>query len=138
MSAVNNNPLPFPYKRTFDSTPYLFDCQDLLLDPAELILSSPAIVVLSDEAAGVTFGTPTVLASDYQPPGYNRVIPAGKGIQVQVSGGTIPATQDDMNYGVPNYLLTLRAKFATNINPNQDDATSQLLLIDKFPRPPWR
>lgn len=104
-------------KRTADSRLFDIDCSKLLA-AGETITS---ITSVASAQGGLTFGAGAINGSPitYED-GY--VAPAGKVVQVQISGGTIPA-------GYPSVQCVVRALFATTTSPAVE-ATVMLRLID--------
>ncbi|MES2048871.1 MAG: hypothetical protein V4447_10750 [Pseudomonadota bacterium] len=107
-------------KRTYDSRLYDIACGNLLL-PTEVITQ---VVSVLDDQNTLTFGTAAVNTQPVVYPGYTA--PIGTVIQVQISGGVIPAV-------LPQLPCTIRAKFKTNISPDQLEATMLLVLRDTIP-----
>jgi hypothetical protein len=104
-------------KRTRDVRIYDIDCTDLLA-LAETITSVTSVA--ADQGA-LTFGTPTINAAQISYAD-GRTAAIGKVIQVQISAGTIPTGQS-------NLQCTVRALFATNVS-SAVEATVVLRLID--------
>ncbi|MDN8617858.1 hypothetical protein [Variovorax ginsengisoli] len=104
-------------KRTADSRVYDIDCTDLLATGETI---SSVTSVTADQGT-LTFGSPSINAA---PIAYadGRTAAIGKVIQVQISAGTIPTGQS-------NLQCTVRALFATNVSPAVE-ATVVLRLID--------
>ena len=105
-------------KRPYDARLYDIDCSDLLAD-SETITGTP---VMSSDAAGFSFGAPSINTETVT---YDkgRTAPAGKVIQVEISGGTLPTGRTEL------YCL-MRAQFETNLSP-QLEATFFILLTDR-------
>jgi len=112
-------------KRTYDARLYDVICTGLLA-PTETIT---AIVSASADQGGLVFGTGII---NSQPITYydGTVVPVGKVIQIEISGGTIGAN-DSLAAGVPNLMCTVRIRFTTSLSPNQIEATVLLLLRDQ-------
>lgn len=119
------------WKRTYDSTPFDFPCQNLLTINETLA----GVITLSCDQqalmpnAPLLFGTPVIGNFENT---YNdgSSSPPNQWFRVQISGGEIPATFDDLDLGVPNILLTLRANFTVSPSPTQLQAVVQFVLID--------
>jgi hypothetical protein len=92
-------------KRTADNRGYDIDCS-LLLNPTETITSVTSITA---DQGTLTFGTPLVNAA---PVTYSNgtIAAIGKVVQVEISGGTIPAYSHEV-------MCTIRALVVTNQNP---------------------
>jgi len=106
-------------KRTFDRRVFDIDCSELL-DTAETISSVTAITA---DQGGFTFGTPAVNAAAVEYPDENRTVAIGKVIQVRIEDGAVPAGKNEL-------LCTIRARFATSLNPRLE-ATVLLRLTDQ-------
>lgn len=104
-------------KRTYDNRLFDIDCTDLLA-PTETV---SAVASVSADQGQMTFGDGSVNGSTVSYPD-GTTAAAGKVIQVRISDGVVPP-------GVGALMCTVRAKFATNINP-QLEATVQLRLTD--------
>lgn len=104
-------------KRTYDSRIFDIDCTDLL-DTAETISS---VATVTADQGGLSFGVPATNGAAVTYPD-GRTAAIGKVIQVAISGGEIPA-------GLGELECTIRARFATSINP-QLEATAVLRLTD--------
>ena len=104
-------------KRTSDACVYDINCA-AILDPAEIITSVSSITA---DQGGLTFGVVTVnpTAIAY-PDGSTAAV--GKVVQMQISGGAIPA-------GSPFLLCMVRVHLVTSVNLSLE-ATVQLRLID--------
>lgn len=104
-------------KRLADTRLFDIDCSALL--GANETISS--VTSMSVDQGGLVFGTPQVNGSPISYPN-GTVAQAGKVVQVQISGGAIPA-------GSQQLLCNVHALLATNLNP-AIDATVQLRLVD--------
>jgi hypothetical protein len=112
-------------KRTYDARLYDIVCTGLLAD-AEVV--TQVVSVTADQGA-LTFGAPNINTVPIAYPSGTAAI--GKVIQVEISAGTITKGADSMNLGLPNLMCTVRARFKTNLSPNQIEATLLLLLRDQ-------
>lgn len=113
-------------KRTFDARRYDIVCTGLLA-AGETIAT--VLSVAADQGA-LTFGGEVINTIPVTYLNGTTAI-ASTVIQVEISAGTIPKGADSMNIGVPNLLCTVRARFTTNLSPNQVEATMLLLLRDQ-------
>ena len=105
-------------KRTYDRRVFDIDCSELL-DTAETISSVTAITADRGE---LVFGVASVNSAEVEYPDENRTAAIGKVIQVRIDDGEIPAGKTEL-------LCTIRARFATSLNPRLE-ATVQLRLTD--------
>lgn len=113
-------------KRTYDARLYDFPCAPILA-AGETITT---IESMTADQGGLAFGTPVKNSAPITYPD-GTIAAIGTVIQVEISAGTIPAGSDSMGFGVPNLLCTVRARFKTNLSPNQIEATVLILLIDR-------
>lgn len=104
-------------KRSFDTRTYDFDCS-LLLDPTETI---SAVTSVACDQGGLVFGVPVISSVPITYPD-GHVAQAGKVVQVQISGGKIPA-------GAAFLMCAVRVGMVTSVNP-QLEATVELRLVD--------
>jgi hypothetical protein len=104
-------------KRSADSRSFDIDCSFLLL-AAETVVS---VVGITSDQSSLVFGTPTINGGAITYPD-GRIVPAGKVVQVQISGGLIPS-------GQPFLVCTVRALMQTSLNPAVE-ATVLLRLVD--------
>lgn len=112
-------------KRSSESRLFDIDCSSLL-GSTETIGSVASIAAEPTTVPALAFGSPSVNTNPVtyvdEDTGLSRVVAAGKVIQVQISGGAIPAA-------LQSQLYVIRPKFATNLDPVVE-ATVQLLVND--------
>lgn len=123
-------------KRSYDERLFDVDCSELLA-PEEVIThcGAPVCVIppstsvgdppVDVNEAGLMFSTPVINAAPLYYPRYKYTAAIGKVVQVRISGGVAPVTNDGL-------LCTIRFPLATSVNP-QLEATVQLRLIDAAP-----
>ncbi len=113
-------------KRTAEVITFTLDCTGLL-NAGETIT---AVLSVAADQGALTLGTGSVNTQALSfPDGTSSAI--GTAVQVQISAGTIPSTQDDAGLGVPNLLCAVRAIFTTS-GGNTREAVMPLLLIDQI------
>lgn len=111
-------------KTSSESKRFDIDCS-LPLDTGETITSVTSIAADANAGSVLTFGSPVINAAPVtyiDQFGSSRTAPVGQVIQVNISGGSIPTGRLTLNY-------TIRAKFATTVNPLVE-ATVRLRLND--------
>lgn len=112
-------------KYTAEAVTYTLDCAGILATGETIT----AVTSVTSDQAGLAIGASSVNTQPLTfPDGTGNAI--GTAILIPISGGTIPAAQDDMGLGVPNLLCTIRAIFTTSAG-NTREGVLPLLLKDQ-------